>query len=107
MLKKKCQHSYEKLFCQVYQVRNEDFACKKSNQTLWKDRWKFEFTLDSIQIIINIVTLGWRPNIHMELLNISSNFPFIQVGKWWCEMQLFHICPYQSMWWPEFCSDWK
>jgi hypothetical protein len=27
------------------------------------------FTLDSIQIIINIVTLGCGPNIHMELLN--------------------------------------
>jgi hypothetical protein len=36
MLKTKCQDSYEKLACQVYQARNEDFVGKMSNQVFWK-----------------------------------------------------------------------
>jgi hypothetical protein len=43
MLKTKCQDSYEKLVCQVYQTRNEDFVGKMFNQVFWKVRWKFEF----------------------------------------------------------------
>jgi hypothetical protein len=32
--------------------------------------------LNLIQIIINIMTLGWEPNIHMELCNTSLKKKF-------------------------------
>lgn len=67
----------------------------------WKMNEDLCFMPNLIQIIIEVVTLSYEPNIHMELhYNLSKN-SFNPSLRMMCERELFDIYPYQSMWWQE------
>jgi hypothetical protein len=79
MWKRWCQNSYWKLACQVYWIGYGNFACKKFNQTLQKDQWKFVFHAKFDLKNYNYCGTYLRTKYtHGIVIHISQRIPLIQ-----------------------------